>query len=131
MWRAVRCGHRYEIMPESHRKFATILACDVVGCRLMQAEDERTLRALKDRRTIFEGLVEDYEGREFGSVGDSLMAEFSSVVNAVRRAVAIQRRIAQENAELSTWGHRSSWPGERACGSYSGRGAGGRRRRAL
>ncbi|MFZ2508294.1 MAG: tetratricopeptide repeat protein [Steroidobacteraceae bacterium] len=83
------------------RKIAAILAADVVDySRLMGADEESALTALKLRRSIFDRLVAEYGGREFGSVGDSLMAEFPSAVNAVRCAQAIQRGIAAENEPL-------------------------------
>ncbi|HKE46109.1 MAG TPA: rhodanese-like domain-containing protein [Steroidobacteraceae bacterium] len=88
-------------MLEHGRKIATILAADVVGySRLMGVDEARTLAALKIRRALFDQLVREHEGREFGSVGDSLMAEFPSVVNAVNCAQAIQHAIAKENETL-------------------------------
>ncbi|HSC08763.1 MAG TPA: tetratricopeptide repeat protein [Steroidobacteraceae bacterium] len=88
-------------MPEYGRKIATILAADVVEySRLMGVDDETTLAALNVRRTIFDRLVREFEGRVFGSVGDSLMAEFPSAVNAVRCAQAIQQAIEKENEPL-------------------------------
>ena len=81
-------------MPKSTRKIAAILAADVVDySRLMGVDDEGTLAALKDRRAIFDRLVGEFEGAEFGSVGDSLMAQFPSAVNAVRCAQAIQHAV--------------------------------------
>jgi class 3 adenylate cyclase/TolB-like protein/tetratricopeptide (TPR) repeat protein len=88
-------------MLRDSRKIAAILAADVVDySRLMGADEAGTLVALKARRSLFEELVREYDGREFGSVGDSLMAEFASAVNAVLCALAIQERIAGENAAL-------------------------------
>jgi class 3 adenylate cyclase/tetratricopeptide (TPR) repeat protein len=88
-------------MVKDSRRIAAILAADVVEySRLMGADEEGTLVALRIRRAIFDELVREFEGLEFGSVGDSLMAEFPSVVNAVRCALAIQQRIARENASL-------------------------------
>ncbi len=85
-------------MSRTNRKIAAILAADVVGySRLMGADDEGTLVALKSRRAIFDRLVVEYDGHEFGSVGDSLMAQFASAVNAVRCAQAIQHAIAEAN----------------------------------
>jgi adenylate cyclase len=84
------------------RKIAAILAADVVEySRLMGADEEGTLAALRTRRAIFEAQVREFDGREFGSVGDSLMAEFPSAVNAVRCALAIQDRMERENAPLA------------------------------
>lgn len=89
-------------MVRDSRKIAAILAADVVDySRLMGADEAGTLAALKTRRAIFGELVREYDGREFGSVGDSLMAEFQSAVNAVSCALAIQERIAGENAPLA------------------------------
>ena len=89
-------------MARTTRKIAAILAADVVGySRLMGADDEGTLVALKAHRAIFDRLVSEFDGREFGSVGDSLMAQFASPVNAVRCARAIQQAIAEANAAVA------------------------------
>jgi class 3 adenylate cyclase/tetratricopeptide (TPR) repeat protein len=89
-------------MSRTTRKIAAILAADVVGySRLMGADDEGTLVALKARRATFDRLVVEFDGQEFGSVGDSLMAQFASAVNAVRCAQAIQRAVAETNASVS------------------------------
>ena len=89
-------------MPKTSRKIAAILAADVVDySRLMGVDDEQTLALLKERREIFDRLVGEFEGREFGSVGDSLMAQFASAVNAVRCAQAIQRAIARTNESVA------------------------------
>ena len=86
-------------MVKDNRKIAAILAADVVEYgRLMGADEEGTLAALKICRAIFDGQVAEFDGHEFGSVGDSLMAEFPSAVNAVLCALAIQQRIEDENA---------------------------------
>lgn len=88
-------------MLKDNRKIAAILAADVVEySRLMGSDDAATLAALKVRRAIFDRLVTEFGGHEFGSVGDSLMAQFSSVINAVRCALAIQHAIDAENAPL-------------------------------
>jgi adenylate cyclase len=83
------------------RIIAAILAADVVEySRLMAADEAGTLAALKARRAIFDEQVGEFGGREFGSVGDSLMAEFHSAVNAVAAALSIQERVADANAGL-------------------------------
>jgi len=88
-------------MPKTSRKIAAILAADVVNySRLMGVDDERTLASLKERREIFDRLVSEFDGRVFGSVGDSLMAQFGSAVNAVRCAQEIQRAIARTNESV-------------------------------
>lgn len=90
-------------MVKDSRKIAAILAADVVEySRLMGADEQGTLAALRIRRATFDELVKEFDGREFGSVGDSLMAEFPSAVNAVLCALAIQEHIENENAALPT-----------------------------
>jgi TolB-like protein/class 3 adenylate cyclase len=88
-------------MVKDNRKIAAILAADVVEySRLMGADEPGTFAALKIRRAIFDELVREFDGHEFGSVGDSLMAQFPSAVNAVLCAQAIQQRLESENSSL-------------------------------
>ena len=83
------------------RRLATILAADAVGySRLMEADEEATVRSLKACRQVIDGLVADHGGRVFGSAGDSVVAEFPSPVEAVRCAVDIQRELEAYNADL-------------------------------
>jgi len=83
------------------RRLAAILAADVVGySRLMEADEEATVRTLSTYREIIEGLVERHHGRVFGSAGDSVIAEFASPVEAVRCAVEIQRELEAHNVDL-------------------------------
>lgn len=83
------------------RRLAVILAADVVGySRLMDVDEEATLRTLKSHRQIIDGLVTSYGGRVFGSAGDSVIVEFSSPVEAVRCAVEIQQNLEKSNADL-------------------------------
>lgn len=74
------------------RRLAAILAADVVGYSRMMGEDEPgTLSALKAcRKELFDPLVLRYRGRVFKVIGDGILAEFASVVDAVRCAVDIQ-----------------------------------------
>ncbi len=63
------------------RRLATILAADVVGySRLMEADEEATVRRLNACRQVIDGRVADHRGRVFGSAGDSVVAEFPSPV---------------------------------------------------
>lgn len=77
------------------RKLAAILAADVVGySRLMGENEQATLDALKLCRTdIFDPAVERYRGRVFKVIGDGILSEFSSVVDAVRCALDIQTKM--------------------------------------
>ena len=84
-----------------HRRLATILAADAVGySRLIGRDEEGTLATLRAHRQIIDRLIEQHEGRVFGSAGDSVIAEFASPVEAVRCATEIQLEVDKQNAEL-------------------------------
>lgn len=82
----------------TNRRLAAILASDVVGYSRMIANDEAgTLAALKRHREIvFDPAVAQYSGRIVKLIGDGALVEFSSVVDAVNCAIAIQRAISAE-----------------------------------
>jgi len=83
------------------RKLTTILSADAVGySRMMGADEAATLATLRNYRAAIAALVEKYRGRIVGTAGDSLLAEFASVVRGVECAVAMQREIAERNAAL-------------------------------
>ena len=83
------------------RKLTAILAADVVGySRLMEADDEATVRTLKAHREVIDDLISRHRGRIVGTAGDSVLAEFASPVEAVRCAVSIQRDLGERNAAL-------------------------------
>ena len=81
------------------RRLAAILAADVVGySRLMEANEERTMAALKHhRREFFDPTMAKHGGRIFKVMGDGFLVEFGSVVSAARCAVEIQRGMAARN----------------------------------
>ncbi len=84
------------------RKLTTILAADVEEyTRLMRADEEVTLKTLGDYREIIDGLIARHDGRVFSTGGDSVLAEFASVVEAVRCAIACQEELSSRNAELA------------------------------
>jgi len=84
------------------RKLATILAADVVGySRLMGEDEEGTANTLGICRGVFDRLVGTHEGRIFNTAGDSIVAEFSSPVEAVRCAEKIQAEVLERNSELT------------------------------
>ena len=91
-------------MSEEHvqRRLAAILAADVVGySRLMEANEERTLGALRQhRREFFDPTVVKHGGRIFKVMGDGFLVEFGSVLNAARCAVEIQRGMFERNAGI-------------------------------
>ena len=84
------------------RKLTAILSADVEGySRLMDDDEEATIRTLTSYRTAMSDLIQQYRGRVVDTTGDNLMAEFTSVVDAVNCAVEIQRELAERNAELT------------------------------
>src|SRR5437588_3080372 len=84
------------------RRLAAILAADVAGySRLMGADEEGTLAQLKAHlRALFDPKIAEHRGRIVKTTGDGMLAEFASVVDAVRCAVEVQRGMAERNAEV-------------------------------
>jgi adenylate cyclase len=83
------------------RKLTAILSADVEGySRLMDDDEEATVRTLTTYRNAITNLTQQFRGRVVDSPGDNILAEFSSVVDAVNCAVEIQRELAERNAEL-------------------------------
>ncbi|MCX7304880.1 MAG: adenylate/guanylate cyclase domain-containing protein [Hyphomicrobiales bacterium] len=84
------------------RKLAAILAADVVGYSAMMERDEAGTheRLSSGRRDLFEPTIARHHGTIFKLMGDGMLAEFSSVVEAVECAVALQRGLAERNAEV-------------------------------
>jgi adenylate cyclase len=84
------------------RRLAAIVAADVKGySRLMGVDEEGTLRRLSERRQEMDDLIQQFGGRIANTAGDSVIAEFPSVVAAVECAIQIQRSHADANAPLS------------------------------
>jgi adenylate cyclase len=83
------------------RKLTAILCADVFGySRLMGEDEEATLRTLTSHRKLIDSAIDQYHGRFVSSAGDSVLAEFASVVEAVNCAVEIQTGLKTENANL-------------------------------
>src|SRR5262245_38799378 len=83
------------------RKLAAIFSTDVAGySRLMGDNEEATIRTLTDYRAVISSLIQHHRGRVVDAPGDNLLAEFASVVDAVRCAVEIQHALKGKNAEL-------------------------------
>ena len=84
------------------RRLAAILAADVVGySRLMAADEAGTLAALKaQRRELVEPKLTAFGGRIVKLMGDGILMEFGSAVDAVTFAVEVQRDVAQCNATV-------------------------------
>jgi adenylate cyclase len=83
------------------RKLAAILCADVYGySRLMGEDEEATLRTLTSHREMIDSQIENHHGRFVNSAGDSVLAEFASVVEAVNCAVEIPTGLKAQNADL-------------------------------
>src|SRR4029077_10152176 len=84
----------------STRRLAAILALDVAGySRLMGVDEEGTHERLKAHLAqLVDPEIKGHRGRIVKNTGDGILAEFPSVVDAVRGAVEVQRRMAERNA---------------------------------
>jgi adenylate cyclase len=84
------------------RRLAAILAADVAGYSLlMGADEEGTHERLKAHiRQLLDPKIQEHRGRIVKKTGDGILAEFSSVVDAVRSAGEIQRKMMERNAEI-------------------------------
>jgi TolB-like protein/Flp pilus assembly protein TadD len=90
-------------MTDGHykRKLTAILSADVVGySSLMDDNEEETIRTLKSYRSAISTLIGHNQGRVVDMVGDNLLAEFKSAVDAVNCGIEIQQEIVQRNIEL-------------------------------
>jgi adenylate cyclase len=77
--------------PELERRLAAILAADVEGySRLMHGDEETTMATLSARRAVVDELIARHRGRIANTAGDSVLAEFASVLDAVCCAIEIQ-----------------------------------------
>jgi adenylate cyclase len=85
------------------RRLAAIMAADMVGySRLMAADEHNTvIRHKSHRKALIDPKIADHGGRVFKTTGDGFLAEFSSVVDAVQCAVAIQQSIQEQEAAAS------------------------------
>src|SRR5215470_3749634 len=80
------------------RKISALLAADIVKYSKLVAEDEEeTVHRLADYRAVFEEVTARHGGRIVNMVGDAVLADFSSSVDAVRCALAVQEAIAEHN----------------------------------
>ncbi len=84
------------------RRLAAILAADVVGfSRLMERDEAGTLAVLKARRkAVLDPLIASHQGRIFKVMGDGMLVEFGSAVNAVQCAIEMQQAMAAASSDL-------------------------------
>lgn len=87
----------------AERRLVAILAADIVGySRLVEADEENTLVAIKAlRRNVIDPLLSEYHGRVVKLMGDGIIVEFSSVVDAVACGVAVQKGVIEHQADVS------------------------------
>jgi adenylate cyclase len=84
------------------RKLTAIFSADAVGYSRLMAEDEAaTVKTIATYREVMTALIKQHRGRVVDSPGDNLLAEFTSVVDAVQCAVAVQNEFQTRNAELA------------------------------
>ena len=83
------------------RKLTAILSADVKGySRLMQDDEEATVRTVTAYREVMTNLIQGHHGRVVDAKGDNILAEFPSVVDAVRCGVEIQKELKTRNADI-------------------------------
>ncbi len=90
-------------MPEISRRLTTILAADVAGySRLAGADEEGTVSRLRALRAeLVDPVVAANGGRVIKTTGDGRLIEFGSVVDAVRGAIEVQRKMAVRNVDVA------------------------------
>jgi adenylate cyclase len=100
----MRVGKETVLMAEERvqRRLAAILAADVVGySRLVEADEEGTVARLKSLQTeLIHPMIAKDGGRVVKVMGDGVLVEFGSAVDAVRNALAIQTELESRNADL-------------------------------
>jgi adenylate cyclase len=84
----------------SDRRLTAILAADIAGySRLMGQDEAQTLRDLKGHEAAVLSIIAQFGGGVINIAGDGIVAQFSSAVRAVECAVAIQKKMAERNAD--------------------------------
>jgi adenylate cyclase len=87
---------------DAERRLVAIFAADVDGySRLMGSDEVGTLRDLTECRRILDSLIALHRGRIANTAGDSVLAEFSSAVDAAQCAIEAQVALAEANGQVS------------------------------
>jgi len=101
------------------RKLTAILSADVEGySRLMDDNEEATVRTLTAYRSVMSDLVQQYRGRVVDATGDNLMAEFTSVVG-LRANYGEWHRMLRRDRGIETGASLCCWPWDFSCTSES------------
>jgi len=83
------------------RKLAAIFHSDVAGYSKLMADDEvATIDTISEYRDVMSQLIHQYRGRVVDTSADNVLAEFSSVVDAIQSAVSIQKELKVRNSRL-------------------------------
>jgi len=86
---------------EVKRKLTAILSADVKGYSRLMGEDEKgTVHTLNAYKEVMTGLIQQHRGRVVDAPGDNVLAEFGSVVDALKCAVEIQKELKSRNVDL-------------------------------
>jgi adenylate cyclase len=103
---------REDSVPEKRpqRQLSAILAADVAGySRLIGMDEEGTLARLKElRRSLIDPKINEHRGRIVKTMGDGLLVQFASAVDAVRCAVEIQQHLAEQGTTTNEEGELRS-----------------------
>ena len=96
------CGEIHVAKDKVTRRLAAIFAADMVGySRLMEADEEGTIARQKAHRSaLINPKIAEHDGRIVKLMGDGMLAEFASVVDAVRCAVEMQKAMAEREADV-------------------------------
>ena len=85
-------------MPEAHRRLAAIMFTDMVGyTALAQRNESLSLALVDEQRRLIRPILNKHNGREVKTIGDALLLEFSSALEAVRCSYDIQRAAREFN----------------------------------
>ena len=84
------------------RRLTAILAADIAGYSAVMGENEAdTVAALKGHQSIILPMIAGFGGRVIDTAGDGILAEFGSVLNAVKCAIAVQETMLERNASVA------------------------------
>src|SRR5712671_4500587 len=108
---AIKCGRGYGAFQQPRggnlasdrvqRRLTAILAADVAGySRLMGLDEAGTARTLHEHRAAVDPIIANHGGRIVKTTGDGVLLEFPSIVAAVECAIAMQKLMAERNADV-------------------------------
>src|SRR6185436_1610525 len=85
----------------ARRQLAAILSADAVGySRRMAVDEAATVAAMRSHRETLGGFVREHHGQVVNAIGDNMLAQFGSAVDAAACAVAVQSELARREAHL-------------------------------